>query len=174
MDTNVQLTILALVAVGALALIVQTIFLIVLATVARKAVRSLREELEEYRSSIMPIVTKTRDLIERLGPRIEDAAEELSEVTRSLRMQTADIQKTADDILARAQRQASRVDGMLTTVFDGAERAGSFMAEAVHKPMRQISGVIASVKAVVETLLAPEAPASTHTTVRYPDGTSLR
>ena len=174
METNVQLTILALVAVGALALVLQTIFLIVLATVARKAVRSLREELEEYRSSIMPIVTKTRDLMERLGPRIEDAAGELAEVTRSLRLQTADIQKAADDIIARTQRQASRVDGMLTTVFDGVERAGSFVAETVHKPMRQLSGVIASVKAVVETLRAPEAPHRAHTTLRYPDGDSLR
>ncbi len=181
MDTNVQYTILALVAVGALALVLQTIFLIVLATTARKAVRSLREELSEYRSSILPviasikpIVTRTSDLVERLAPKLEDAAGELVEITRTLRAQTADIQRAADDIIARTQRQAGRVDGMLTTVFDGVERAGTFVAESVQKPMRQLSGVIASVKAVVDTLRSSDAPHRSHAVSRYPGGEDLR
>ncbi|MFP5275527.1 MAG: DUF948 domain-containing protein [Acidobacteriota bacterium] len=181
MDTNVQLTILALVAVGALALVLQTIFLIVLAGALRKGMRSLREELGEYRSSIVPVIssiesvaTRTRDLADRLAPKIEDAADELVEITRSLRMQTADIQRAADDIIARTQRQAGRVDGMLTTVFDGVERAGSFVADTVQKPMRQLTGVIASVKAMVDTLRAPETPHRAYPASRYPGGEDLR
>ena len=177
MDSHVQLTILALVAVGALALVLQTIFLVVLATVLRKGVRSLREEMAEYRASILPVVssieavvTRTRELVERLAPKLEDAAGELAAMTRSLRAQTADIQRAADDIIARTQRQAGRVDGMLTTVFDGVERAGTFVAETVQKPMRQLSGVIASVKAVVETLRGPHGAQPS----RYSDGEDLR
>ena len=175
MDTNVQLTILALVAVGALALVLQTIFLIVMASALRKGVRSLREEMEEYRSSIMPIISsikpvvaKTSELVERLAPKLEEAAGELTAITKSLRSQTADIQRAADDIIARTQRQAGRVDGMLTTVFDGVERAGTFVAETVQKPMRQLTGILASAKAVVETLRSSDAPRRQHTGVRYP------
>jgi uncharacterized protein YoxC len=170
MDNNVQLTILALVAVAALALVLQTIFLIVILAMARKAMTSLREELEQYRSSVMPVIVKTRELVQNIAPKIEDAAGELAEITRSLRAQTADIQRAADEIIARTQRQAGRVDGMLTTVFDSVERAGTFMSDAVSKPMRQLSGVIASVKAVVDTLRAAEVPHRHETVYRYPDG----
>lgn len=175
MDNNFQLILLALVAVMALALLLQTIFLIVLTTTARRTARSLREELEEYRSSVMPVVTRTRDLVERLAPQFEDAAGELVEITRSLRVQTADIQAAANDIIDRTQRQAIRVDGMLTTVFDGVERAGTFVAESVQKPMRQLSGVIASVRAVVETLrTSSEVTHRAQPASRYPDGDGLR
>ena len=170
MDSNMQTIILALVAVAALALVLQTIFLIVILTIARKAVRSLREELEEYRSSVMPVIEKTRELVQSVAPKIEDAAGELAAITRSLRAQTADIQRAADDIIARTQRQAGRVDGMLTTVFDRVEQAGTFVTDAISRPMRQLSGVIASVKAIVETLRAADVPHRPEAAYRYSDG----
>lgn len=143
---------LALIAVAALALALQTIFMIVVLVMARGAVRALREEMEHYRSSVAPVILKTRELVQNVAPKIEEAATEISEMAKALREQAADLQSAADDIIARTQRQAGRVDHMLTTLFDRVERAGSFVAGAVVKPMRQISGLMASVRAVVETL----------------------
>lgn len=143
---------LALTAVAAVALALQTIFMIVLAVIAIRAVKTVRAELDEYRSSAMPIIEKTRDLLEKIAPKIEDTVKDVSEISKSLRTQTADIQTAANELIERTRRQASRVDNMLTAVFDCLERAGTAMSEAVAKPLRQLSGLIASVKAAVETL----------------------
>ena len=69
------------------------------------------------------------------------------------------MQSAANEIVARVRRQASRLDTMLSSVLDAVERAGAFMADAVAKPMRQLSAVLASAKAVVESLRSAE-PAS--------------
>lgn len=170
MEYNVQMTMLALVAVAALALVLQTIFLIAILVIVRNAARSVREEFEHYRSSVTPVILKTRELVQNVAPKIEASADELAALSKSLRAQTSDISAAASDIVARAQHQVGRVDSMLTTVFNRVERAGAFMSDAVAKPMRQFSGVIASVKAVVETLRSSEAAHRPHQPPPYPDG----
>ena len=67
-------------------------------------------------------------------------------------MQTADVQSAANEIIARVRRQASRIDTLMTNVLDAVERAGGFMADAVAKPMRQLSAILASVRAAIESL----------------------
>jgi hypothetical protein len=49
------------------------------------------------------------------------------------------------------------VDAMLSSVLDAVDRAGSFLTNAVSKPARQLAGVLASVKAVVESLRSSDA-----------------
>lgn len=148
---------LVFVAIAALALLVQTIGMLAVLLVARKAARNMREEMEQYRSSLMPLILRARDVVQNVAPKLESAAEELASITTRLREQTADIQATANDILVRTQNQAGRVDHMMTTIFDRVEKAGVFMSDAVARPMRQLSGLIASVKAAVETLRGPDA-----------------
>jgi hypothetical protein len=48
---------------------------------------------------------------------------------------------------------------MLSHVLDTLQRTGDFMTDAVNKPVRQFSAILASVKAVVESLRSG-APAS--------------
>jgi ABC-type transporter Mla subunit MlaD len=137
----------------------------------RKAASSTKGQLEELRSSIMPVVANTRDLLAnmldlfaRVGPRIDAVSTDLAEITNGLRRQTTEIQVTADEIMDKVRRQSGRIDGMFSTVLDGVEKAGGFVAEAVGRPVRQISAVLASVKAVVDALRKPtgaERPAHT-------------
>ena len=143
---------LALVAAVALAMLLQAIVLLAVFIVIRKAARSIREDLEDLRSSIAPIIYNTRELLTRLTPKIEGTTADLAVLTHSLRMQAADVQSAADEIIERLRRQASRIDTMLSNVLDGVERAGVFMADTVAKPMRQLSAILASVKAVIESL----------------------
>jgi methyl-accepting chemotaxis protein len=167
---GVENTMLALVAVAALALVVQTIGMIALLVVARKAAKDMREEIEQYRSSLTPLILRAREMVQNVAPKVEAAAEELTVITGKLREQTADVQAAANDILSKTQRQVGRVDHILSSVFDRVERAGTFMSDAVSKPLRQLSGVIASVKAVVDTLRQPESGHHTvHDAYRYPD-----
>lgn len=162
------------IALTALAMLMQAVILLAMFLSLRKAARSLNEQIDELRSSVMPVVENTRDLLAnmlelfaRVGPRIEAVSSDLAEVTDSLRRQSTLFQSSAQEILDRVRGQASRIDGMFSTVLDGVEKAGVFVADVVSRPVRQISAVLASVRAVVESLRTPpaeERPAPAPTT----------
>jgi uncharacterized protein YoxC len=151
-NLNNQTIQLALVAAVALLMLFQMIVLLAVFFVIRKAARSIREDIEKLRSSVAPIIYNTRELLTRLTPKIEETTSDLAALTRSLRMQAADVQSAADEIVDRVRRQASRLDTMLSNVLDAVERASVFMADTVAKPMRQLSAILASAKAVIESL----------------------
>jgi DNA anti-recombination protein RmuC len=143
---------LALFALVALAMMVQAIVMFAAFIVMRKAARTADEKFEAFQSSVTPLIDNTRALVTRLTPKIEQTADDLAALTHSLRVQTADVQSAANEMIARARNQASRLDAMLTHVLDTLDRTGHFMTYAVNKPIRQFSAILASVKAVVESL----------------------
>jgi len=143
---------LALIALVALAMLVQAIVLLAAFVAMRKAARSIDDKLEEIRSALMPLVERTRELVTRLSPKIETTADDVAALAHSLRVQTTDVQYAANEIIARARAQASRIDALLSNVLDAVERTGSVLADAVNKPLRQLSAILASVKAAIESL----------------------
>jgi vacuolar-type H+-ATPase subunit H len=159
---------LIVVAATALALLVQTIVLLAILSTVRKSAKSVHEEIEDLRSAVMPIVYNARDLLARITPRIEATAEDLAAVAQALREQSADVQASATEIMGRVRQQAIRLDAMISTVLNTVDRAGDFLTDSVSKPVRQISALLASAKAVVESLRNSE-PA-THVHGRRPPG----
>jgi methyl-accepting chemotaxis protein len=155
---NIQL---ALVATVVLAMLIQAIVLLAALIALRKLAKSIRDQMEELRASVMPVIENTRSLLTRVTPKIEQTASDLAVLTRALRDQTADVQAAADEIIGRAQRQARRVDSMMSNVLDAVDRAGSFMADTVTKPMRQFSAFLASAKAVIESLRSTQGASRT-------------
>ena len=112
----------------------------------------MRQDIEEMRASVVPVIDSVRELLNKTGPKIEATAADLAAVSHNLRRQTADIQTAANGIIERVQSQSMRMDSMLTSIFDALDRATGFMSDAVSKPMRQVAGLLASAKAVVESL----------------------
>jgi phage-related protein len=154
---------LAFVGVTALAIVLQTIILLAIFTAICKAARSVKDEVDDLRSSMMPIIHSSRDLLARLSPKIEATVDDLSGIARGLRIQTAEVQSSAFEIMDKLRRQTSRVDRMFTTVLDAVDRAGGFVAETVSLPMRKISGLLSSIKAIIESLrMPPPEPRPTH------------
>jgi methyl-accepting chemotaxis protein len=148
----------ALVVAVALAMLIQAIVLLAALIALRKLAKSIRDEVDDLRAAVMPVIENTRNLLARVTPKIEQTASDLAVLTRALREQTADVQAAADEIIGRAQLQARRVDSMLSNVLDAVDRAGSFMADTVAKPMRQFSAFLASAKAVIESLRSTQGP----------------
>jgi hypothetical protein len=140
------------IAVTAMAVLLQAIILLAIYVAVRRATNSVREEVEDLRSSVMPIIETARDLIVRVGPKIEMTTAELAEIAHGLRVQTTQMESSVNEILERVHRQSKRVDSMFTGVLDAVEKVGGFVAESVSKPVRQFSGVLASLKAIIESL----------------------
>jgi hypothetical protein len=158
--------------------LLQTIMLLAITVALRKAANAVREEAENLRTSVMPVIYDTRDLVantqimltsaqefvssaqgvlNRMSPRIEAATGDLAEIALGLRVQTAEIQTTAMEILNKVRKQGNRLDEMCTGLLDTVDRAGGFVANAVSAPVRQVSRILGTVKAVVESLSKPVA-----------------
>ena len=152
-----QTLMLAIVAVTALAVLLQAFILLAIFVSVRKAARSLKEQVEDIRSAAMPIIYNTRELITRVTPYVESTVYDVATMAHGLREQTVQVESTAKEMLERLRKQSSRVDAMLSSVLDAVDRAGSFLTNAVSKPARQLAGVLASVKAVVESLRSSDA-----------------
>jgi hypothetical protein len=143
---------LALFALVALALLVQAVVLLATFLAMRKAAKVVSEKLEEMRSSIAPFAETGSNLFIKLAPRIDATSEHVAAISQSLRTQTAELQTVTSDIVARAKTQAGRVDSMVTNLLDAADRAGGVFADCINKPIRQINALLASLRAVVDSL----------------------
>ncbi|MFP5236069.1 MAG: hypothetical protein ACLGSD_09205 [Acidobacteriota bacterium] len=159
-DTVTILTILVA-AIGALVLI-QAIVMFAMFVIMRKGMKAAGTYAEEMKGKISPLLTEsqemlatTKHLVARLEPKLEAAASDLAEMTRTASDEMKKIRASADEITERVRRQAARVDSMTSSVLDGADRAGHLLNTAVTVPVKQVSGVMAAVKAVVDALRAP-------------------
>lgn len=164
---------LAFACVTGLAMLLQTILLLLVAVAVRKTAKSLREEAENLRTSVMPVIYDARDtlantqiilgsaqefvsnaqsVLARIAPKVESATGDLAEIAQGLRIQTAEIQLAAIEVMDRVRKQGNRLDEMCTVMLDTMDRAGGFVASAVSSPVRQVSRILGTVKAVVESL----------------------
>jgi hypothetical protein len=141
-------------------LLLQVLLLVFILIGVRKAAKAVREDLDEIRSSVAPLLTESHELLVRVRPGIEATTDDLAVITHSLREQTTSVQSTVTEISDRARHQAGRVDFMLTSALDKVDRAGAVVNDTVAKPLRQLTGILAAVKAVVENLRAPQGQAS--------------
>lgn len=151
---DMQTVQLILIAVVVAAMLLQSIVLIAVAVAMGKAARAAKEQIDEIHSAAMPIIEKSRALVDMLTPKVEKASDDVASLLHTLRVQTDDLQSAANEMIARVRGQASRLDTLTTSLLDGVDRATNFMADAVSKPARQISAILASIKAAVETLRA--------------------
>ena len=167
---------LVIIGVAALAVVMHAVVLIAILLAMKKAATAMQRDIQELRASVTPIILDSRDFFERTAPKVEDfissvapkiddfitntapkveaTASDVAEIVHTLRVKTAEAEFTVTEMLARAQRQTSRVDGMVTTALDSVERAGGFLEKSVSKPVKQISALVAAGRAVVQSLNA--------------------
>jgi len=161
-----ETTLIAFVALTALALLVQAIILLAIFLSARKSLNKLRQDFDDLRESALPFLNTTRDVLTRVAPKIEPVAEDvvkaassmraissdLAELTAKLRVQMDGVQTSVAEIADRAKLQAARLDGILTRLLDLADHAGDFLQKTVAVPARQLAGILAAAKATLESL----------------------
>ena len=145
---------LAFVVIAALALVTQTIILLAIFQGITKAAQSLKVEIEGIRSSVMPVVHKTRDLVDRLSPKVEQTVTEVGDLVHGLRVHAEELEASLTEILERVRKETGRVDAMFSNTLDALDRAGTYVTQTVSKPVRQLSGLLAGIKAIVESLNA--------------------
>lgn len=162
---NIELILTILVAVIAVAGLVQLIILFVLFLAMKKAVTLGGEYASDMRDKVVPLIEHSkaliqtsRQLIVKLEPRLEAAATDLAELAHTANAEAKKVQESADEIAERVRRQAARVDGMTTEALNGLDRMGQVLNQVVTVPVRQVSGVMAAARAIIEALRTPAPP----------------
>lgn len=163
MSTHSDSVLLVFVAVTGLAVLLQAVVLLAIYLAMRKTSSMLQQQVDNLRDSVMPLVTSTHKLVSSVGPNIDAVAKDLAEISKGLRVQSAEFQTLTSDILARAERQSVRLDAMCTSALDTVGRAGNVLVDTINVPLRQISGMAAFARAAIGAFRStPPQPRPTH------------
>jgi uncharacterized protein YoxC len=154
----IEIVILALVAV---ALLLQACFVLIVMIGMGKLARTIRDEMADVRSSVMPLIFDTRELLTKVSPKIESTADDLSAILHAFREPSASLGAAGTELAERIRRQSARVEGMLSNLMNTADRTGTVVAGSVAKPLRHLAGLVASARAALEVLRSPTPPPRT-------------
>jgi methyl-accepting chemotaxis protein len=127
---------------------------------AGKAAKAAKAEIDELRDTMMPVFHRTRDLVDRLSPKVEQAVTDVSEITKAARRQVAEFEVVASEVMGRVRTETGRIDSMFSGTLDAVDKAGNFVTQTLSKPVKQISGILASARAIIESLRTNDPPYS--------------
>jgi hypothetical protein len=153
-NVNNETLMLVFVACTGAAVLMQACVLLAMYFAFRKAMKMAQEQIDELRTNVLPVVKDTKELLTSVGPKIDSLAGDFAAMTRGLREQGSLFKSSASDIALKVNRQASRVDMMLTNLLDVVDRTTAVVAEVVSVPLRQLSGFAAFARAAMGTLRA--------------------
>jgi hypothetical protein len=153
-NVNNDTLLLVFVACTGAAVLMQALVLLAMYVAFRKAMKMAQEQIDEFRTTVLPVVKDTKELLTSVGPKIDSLAGDFAAMTHSLRTQGALMKVSATDIVEKVNRQATRVDMMLTNMLDMADRASAIVVDVINVPLRQLSAVTAFAKAALGTFLS--------------------
>ena len=151
MNVDKETLLLIFVACTGAAVLMQAFVLLGMLIALRKAVKIAQVQMEELSTDVFPLVKDTRELLTRVGPKIESVATDVAVLVNRVREQSTKVEASAGDILDRVYKQTSRVDMMLTHALDTVDRAGAVVAEVISVPLRQLAGFAAFARAALGT-----------------------
>ena len=169
---NTETLLIVFIAITGAAVLLQACVLLGLLMTVRKALQAANEQADEYRSKLAPLietgsqlintandlVASAQKLVKNVQPQVETVVTQMAGMATDIRAEATRLQASVDEVAARARYQAERVDTMTTSFLNGVDRFGHFLNDAVRMPIRQINGVVAAARAVVDTLRAPVPP----------------
>jgi hypothetical protein len=151
MTSNTETILIIFVAITGVAVLLQACVLFAIYFSLRKTAQSALEATEEFKTSVLPMVHSTRALMDRISPQLVTLSADLAELAGSLKKQTHGVSFSVAEIMERVNRQSVRLDSMLTNGLNAVDRAGVLVESAVAAPVRQVNGILAAIKAVIET-----------------------
>jgi uncharacterized protein YbjQ (UPF0145 family) len=154
------------VALAGIALLAQAAVLALLFLTGKKALEKLQHDFDELRETAMPVLHSSREVLAAVIPSIrpvtadfvQSAANirtisaDMAEITGKVRGQVEELQSSAAVAMERLQQHAGRLDAMIVGLLDVADRLSRLLQSTLGVSARQLAGVLAAVKAIVESL----------------------
>jgi methyl-accepting chemotaxis protein len=154
MTPNTETILIVFVAFTGLAVLLQALILLAIFISLRKTAKSVLEATEDLKVTVVPMVHSTRELVQRITPQIITVSEGLAEFTDKMKRESASVNISVSEVAQRVSRQMQRLDAMLTTSLNAVEKATDVVETAVSAPVRQVNGILAAIRAVIDTYRA--------------------
>ncbi|MGA7523445.1 MAG: hypothetical protein WBW84_13390 [Acidobacteriaceae bacterium] len=139
-------------ALTAAAFLMQAIALLVMAAAAKAAVKRLNEVTKEAQEHALPALATARHLLDEVSPKLKVAAQNVLEVSQTLKHESTHVSGAVDILLKKAEGQVDRVDEMVTGTLNSIAYATSTVERAVTTPMRQVGAVLSGLRAGFDVL----------------------
>jgi hypothetical protein len=139
-------------AVTALGVLLQAFVLLAIYIAIRRTIARLHEVTDELKQQVLPTIATARNLLEDVSPKLKVASSNLVAASQSLRHQANHASATVDELLDMTMVQAARVDEIVTAGIDSAAYAAQAVQHAFSVPVRQVSALVAALKAAFEVL----------------------
>src|SRR5579863_6191838 len=108
-NANHETLLLVFVAFTGLAVFLQAMILLAIFIALRKTAQQVLAQVEDLRTTILPILTESREFLARVGPKLDSVAGDLAELAHGLRAQSVELQATATEMLEKVRHQTSRL-----------------------------------------------------------------
>jgi hypothetical protein len=133
-----------------------------------KGLGSLQGRGHAFFDQVEPLVGTVQKLTQEMAPKVsafaanaeavsanaKDISMEAREISHVAREQAHKFAIVGDDLAVRAQAQAAKMDALVDEAVDKVQVAGVQVKKAVMKPVHEVSGVAAGIKAAVATYAA--------------------
>lgn len=152
----------------ALVLVLQAMAVVVGGVFAAKLLVRMKGVVDRMERKTGPILDKTNLMLQDLGPKVQtitdkvqsltENAEQISSTVRvkvdELGVTVSELNETVREMNARTAMQVARVDGIVSDALHATEEISKTVQDGIKGPVRQIAGIVAGVKAGIETLVA--------------------
>ena len=147
-------------AIIALALVVQAVGVLISSAFGAKLLHRVNSIADIVETKTGPILDRTNAILEDLAPKVKSVtgdAEHISTTVRSkveeLGTTVSELNDTMREINGRTRAQVKRVDGMVSDVLQTTEEISQTVQHGIKGPVKQIAGIVAGVRAAIETLV---------------------
>ena len=118
---------------------------------AQKAGREAQHRLGPLVDRFEALITTSSKILEENRPRIADITAETLVIAKAARQQAERIGELIDDANGRAKARIAQIDRTVDHTVEQVEHAGEAVKSAVLKPVKEVNGIVAGVKAALNT-----------------------
>jgi methyl-accepting chemotaxis protein len=145
----------------ALALWVQALGVAAVGFYAYRFLQKIDKLGNSFEQKTTPILEKTNLLLEDLTPKVRVISENVEQLSYTVREKVDEIgatmtqvNRTVEEINLRTRVQVARADALVTDAMEATNEISQTVQEGIRVPLRQVMGIVAGVKAGIETLVS--------------------
>ncbi len=148
-------------AVIALSLVAQAVGVLISAAYGAKLLQRVNAIACIVETKTGPIMDRTASILQDLEPKVKSVGESAEHVSSTVRVKVdelgvtmTELNATMRDINGRTRVQVRRADNIVSDAMHATEEISQTVQHGIKGPVRQIAGVVAGMKAAIETLVA--------------------
>jgi len=117
-----------------------------------KSVKSLQESINPLLPKVESLVAKASSTVDQSGKQITEITTRANDILDSTKRQLAIVEEVVGDAAARAKVQMERVELVLDDTLSRAHETVAVVHEGVMRPLREVNGIAAGIRAALGAL----------------------